>query len=113
MRRLLLVLFVALPTLAFADVLSERPAPKPMTVIAPKPKPMAAVATPSRKVSKASLAAPAYASTADPGECRMTCAQTYYFCNAGAAVTDCPGAWSRCTATCASPSLDPGISTAP
>ena len=112
MRRLVLIV-VALPTFAFADVLSETPAPKPMTVIAPKAKPVAAAATPSRKVSQVSLAAPASGSTADPSECRMTCAQTRYVCDAARGDTDCPSAWSRCVATCASPSLDPGNSTAP
>jgi hypothetical protein len=113
MRRLLLVFLVALPTLAFADVLSETPAPRPMLQVTPRAKPAAAKA-PVRQQTQLSLAAlPSPSVGVDPGECRMTCAQTRYACDAVGGAGDCPGAWSRCVATCVSPSLDPGFATAP
>jgi hypothetical protein len=39
----------------------------------------------------------------DPGQCRASCAKTYYFCNATGDDDSCVGRWvqckSRCTAT--------------
>ena len=49
----------------------------------------------------------------DPSDCRMTCAQTYYDCRAGDHPDECAGTWGQCVATCNSPSLAPGYSTAP
>jgi len=53
------------------------------------------------------------ATPADPSACRMTCAQTYYFCRAGDRPDDCAGTWGQCVATCDSPNLATGYSTAP
>ena len=37
---------------------------------------------------------------ADPGQCRVTCAHTYYFCLAGEDAPSCPQNWSSCLITC-------------
>jgi hypothetical protein len=50
---------------------------------------------------------------ADPSDCRMSCAQTYYFCRSGDHPDDCAGTWGQCVATCNSPNLAPGYSTVP
>jgi hypothetical protein len=50
---------------------------------------------------------------ADAGQCRMSCAQTYYFCRAGDHPDDCAGPWGQCVATCNAPNLAPGFSTTP
>ena len=49
----------------------------------------------------------------EPSECRMNCAQTFYFCRAGDHPEDCAGPWGQCVASCNSPNLSPGYSTAP
>jgi hypothetical protein len=49
----------------------------------------------------------------DPAACRMSCAQTYYFCRAGDHPDDCSGAWGQCVATCNSPTLATDFSTTP
>jgi hypothetical protein len=49
----------------------------------------------------------------DPAQCRMSCAQTYYFCRAGDHPDDCAGTWGQCVATCNSPNLSPGYATTP
>ena len=38
-------------------------------------------------------------------QCRMSCAQTYYFCLAGNQIDDCPASWSQCRAGCSSAPL--------
>lgn len=49
----------------------------------------------------------------DAGECRMGCAQAYYFCRAGDQTSDCASSWSQCVAACDLPALGPAFSTAP
>jgi hypothetical protein len=57
---------------------------------------------------------PAPASAAnDPSQCRMGCAQTYYFCRAGDHPDNCAETWGQCVATCTSPNLAPASSTTP
>jgi hypothetical protein len=36
----------------------------------------------------------------DSGECRLGCAQSYYFCLAAEAPDTCSGAWTSCLAAC-------------
>ena len=48
-----------------------------------------------------------------PSQCRMGCAQTYYFCRAGDHPDDCSRTWGECVATCTSPDLAPSYSPAP
>ena len=38
-------------------------------------------------------------------QCRMACAQTYYFCLAGNQSDDCPTTWSQCRSGCSSDPL--------
>jgi len=68
--------------------------------------------TPTNSPPKITPAAPT-TSPADPSECRMSCAQTYYFCRAGDQPDACAGTWGQCVATCNSPDLARGFSTAP
>ncbi len=49
----------------------------------------------------------------DAGQCRMGCAQTYYFCRAGDHPDDCAGTWGQCVASCDSPNLATGYSAPP
>ncbi|MEJ0066919.1 MAG: hypothetical protein WDM85_17135 [Caulobacteraceae bacterium] len=49
----------------------------------------------------------------DPAQCRMDCAQTYYFCRAGDHPDACAETWGQCVATCNSPNLAQGYSTTP
>jgi len=39
-------------------------------------------------------------SSAQAGQCRLACAQTYYFCLASEAPDDCPSAWTQCRVGC-------------
>ena len=49
----------------------------------------------------------------DPSECRMGCAQAYYFCRAGDHPDDCAPAWGQCVAACDAPALGAGAPPAP
>ncbi len=76
--------------------------------------PSASQATVQAASTAPTIKPPAPISTpADPSECRMGCAQTYYFCRAGDHPDDCAGSWGQCVSTCNSPNLAPGYSTAP
>jgi hypothetical protein len=99
----LTLLLIALPALALAaDAGGGRAKPS-----AP-PATMQRAATPP---VSSPLAPPSV--TTDPAQCRMGCAQTYYFCRAGDHPDDCAGSWGQCVATCNSPNLAPAYSTAP
>ncbi len=37
------------------------------------------------------------------GQCRLSCAQSYYFCLAGELSDDCPSTWGQCRAACDAP----------
>jgi hypothetical protein len=97
-------LLVALPALALAaDVGAGRAKP-----------PSSAQATVQRAATPPVSTPPARVSVPDdPAQCRMSCAQTYYFCRAGDHPDDCAGTWGQCVATCNSPNLAPGFSTTP
>jgi hypothetical protein len=99
----LTLLLIALPALALAaDAGGGRT------------KPSAPPATMQRAATMpltSPLAPPSVAT--DPAQCRMGCAQTYYFCRAGDRPDDCAGSWGQCVATCNSPNLAPAYSTAP
>ena len=102
----LTLLLIALPALALAaDANADR------TKSASPPSAQATVqsaATPPVIKPPAPSSAPA-----DPAQCRMDCAHTYYFCRAGEHPDDCAGTWGQCVATCNSPNLAPGYSTTP
>jgi hypothetical protein len=62
----------------------------------------AAAATPA--ASRPAQPAIASVAAVDPHQCRMACAQPYYFCLAGAAPEPCPDEWRRCVVGCDWPS---------
>ena len=62
----------------------------------PAPTAVAAAAKP-RKAAATPLASPA---PADDGQCRRTCAHSYYRCLAGDYAEQCPQAWTLCHADC-------------
>jgi len=105
----LVFLLVALPALALAAdaggggrlKFAAQPSPAPATVQSAATIP---VITPPT---------PAATPVVEPAECRMGCAQTFYFCHAGEHPDDCAGTWGQCVASCNSPNLAPGYSTAP
>src|SRR5580693_8771889 len=98
----LTLLLIALPALSLAaDAGGERSRATP----APTGQPAVDLPTISPR-------APSTASS-DPAQCRMVCAQTYYFCRAGDRPDDCARTWGECVAICTSPELAPGYSTAP
>ena len=98
----LTLLLIALPALALAaDAGAARPAGS-------HPATMQRAATPPVIRPPAPLS-----TTNDPSQCRMGCAQTYYFCRAGDHTDGCAETWGQCVATCNSPNLAPGYSTAP
>ncbi|HLY78095.1 MAG TPA: hypothetical protein VKQ70_01890 [Caulobacteraceae bacterium] len=101
----LAVLLVALPALALAaDVGAQRTgATAPASTQAVQRVATAPVMRPPPPISL----------PADPAQCRMDCAQTYYVCRAGERPEECAGPWGQCVATCNSPNLAPGYSTAP
>jgi hypothetical protein len=49
----------------------------------------------------------------DPSDCRMTCAQTYYFCSAGGEDDGCGQRWSQCVPACSNPAPGPTASAVP
>ena len=102
----LVLLLIAVPALAFAadaDGGKIRPAQPQAQQATVQP-----AATASVRLSPTTPSVPT-----DPSECRMSCAQTYYFCRAGDHPEDCSGGWGQCVAACNSPNLAPGYSTAP
>ena len=107
----------ALPIAALAAVALAAAATGPtgrVTVVALTAKASAATADTAKAAPPvAAPALPAPSPPADAGECRMGCAQGYYFCRAGEQTGDCGSSWSQCVATCNSPDLEPGVSTAP
>lgn len=46
---------------------------------------------------------PAAQVRAAPAQCRLTCAQEYYFCLAGDGTDDCAPHWGQCRAACDAP----------
>jgi hypothetical protein len=100
------LLLTALPVLALAASASGgdiKPAPQPARPAAVQAAATAPTITPL----------PPSATPADPSECRMTCAQDYYFCRGTDRVDDCARTWSECVVVCNSPNLAKGYSTAP
>ena len=80
-----------------------RPAPTPPTYGAP-PKTAGERQAEQRRLSSVErlpvLTPPPLQSRVDPGQCRMTCARTYYFCAAGESAEDCSTGWAQCRAGC-------------
>jgi hypothetical protein len=111
----LALLLVMLPTLAIAASADVLPDGGKLVIPPPvKPDPVAnatpaATATPPPTFAYAPPISPA----ADPSECRMSCAQSLYFCSAGDRADNCSSTWTRCVATCNSPELNPTASATP
>ena len=53
---------------------------------------------PLRSLSDTPVAGPA-------GQCRLSCAQSYYFCLSGDGGDDCPATWGQCRAACDAPGV--------
>jgi hypothetical protein len=49
----------------------------------------------------------ASAAPADPGQCRISCAHTYYFCLAGQDAPSCPQNWTSCLNDCSRAPIQP------
>ena len=41
----------------------------------------------------------------EAGQCRLSCAQSYYFCLSGDGGDDCPATWGQCRAACDAPGV--------
>jgi len=105
LARLALVL-VMLPTIAIAASADVMPDGGKLVIPPPaKPDPVANAAPAGTEAPPPTVA--------DPSECRMSCAQTMYFCRAGDHPDDCSSGWSKCVSTCNSPELDHSASATP
>ena len=106
LRRLALIAALA-PAVALAA--------GPIAVPPPKPQPPApsAPASPPPSPTGVAPSPPGSPVPADASACRIGCANANYVCHAGDDPSGCDGAWSQCVATCNTPNLDPGVSTAP
>jgi hypothetical protein len=58
------------------------------------------------KTSTPALASAVTSVAADPAECRIACADSYYVCRTAPRPDDCAPAWSQCVAGCELPNLD-------
>jgi hypothetical protein len=103
----LVFLLVALPALALAADAGGGGRLKYAVAAAPQATVQTAATVPLLKPPP-----PATAPT-DPAQCRMGCAQSFYFCRASERPDDCAGPWGQCVASCNSPNLAPGYATAP
>ncbi|HEY3695720.1 hypothetical protein [Phenylobacterium sp.] len=45
----------------------------------------------------------------DPGQCRIACARSYYFCLAGDDAETCAPSWGQCRGACTAPSFSPPL----
>ena len=106
----LALLIVMLPAIALAaDALPDGGKltipPQPVKAAPPADAPPAPPPPPVATVAVARV---------DPSDCRMTCAQTYYFCSAADSGGDsCGGRWSQCVAACSNPALSSTASAVP
>jgi hypothetical protein len=118
MRRLLTLLIL---TLALASPAGAQQSPAP-SAIAPAPTLRGSLSADSQGVagsaSVVDAARAALAQSAIPlrslsdrpvageaGQCRLSCAQSYYFCLSGDGGDDCPATWGQCRAGCDAPGV--------
>jgi hypothetical protein len=106
LARLASIAAVLLPALALAAPQAQDPSTTggPIRVVAQPARPE--LDRPARRVS---LPAAAPTPAGDPSDCRMSCAQTYYFCRAGEDPDACAPTWGQCVAGCNSPALAPEV----
>jgi hypothetical protein len=107
-------LLVLLLTLAAGDAswaaINASGAPvadKPPAARIPPTRVKRALAKPAKSSLILAAAKPkASAPPADVNQCRLNCAQTYYFCQAGEETESCGSAWAGCRSSCATPLED-------
>lgn len=76
--------------------------------------PSAAEAAAATLTAAQAMSAPTAEVRAAPAQCRLACAQEYYFCLAGDGTDDCAPHWGQCRAACDAPfSLDRLASNSP
>jgi hypothetical protein len=127
MSRSLAFLFLSL--LVAAPAAAQEKRAKPTTVIRPSPlaglrsaaAPEALAARTGRTLTAppplaspvatpiATLPLPFTPQASEPGQCRMACAQSYYFCLAGDDAETCAPSWGQCLSSCTGPPLTPPL----
>jgi hypothetical protein len=117
MRRVLILCVIALAVAGSAGAQEKKARPKPALsspvlrgAVASAPISRAASPPPPVEISAAqSLFLPSPIASAPvggaPQQCRLSCAQTYYFCLAGDAPEGCSANWSQCRSSCDAPTL--------
>ncbi|MDR3513157.1 MAG: hypothetical protein P4L73_16095 [Caulobacteraceae bacterium] len=96
----------ASPGLAAAKA-GEAAAPTPKRIVVLR----GAQAVPRAPVRPAPLAPPSPIASAipvDAGQCRLGCAQAYYFCTSAEDAESCSGTWVSCLTRCSPSALRPG-----
>lgn len=105
MRRAALILSLSLVFAAPVGAQSANDAPR---LRGAQPTPPSETPAPTSAMPAASAGMTLAPPGPDAGRCRLSCAQSYYFCLASDTPDDCPGAWSQCRAACDSPLPPPG-----
>ena len=88
-----------------APNLGRTPAAPPRPAFGGPPRTAGEVRAEQQRITAANpplpvLVAPPLPTRADPGQCRVRCAQTYYFCAGGDSADECAPAWAQCRAAC-------------
>lgn len=91
-----------------APALGRAPAWPPRPALGGPPRTAGELRADQRRVTAANppspvLGPPPAPGRADPGMCRIRCAQTYYFCAGGDSGDECSSAWAQCRAACEPP----------
>jgi hypothetical protein len=90
---------VVAPQAAATGLRGSQTAAGAPTKAAPKTAAAVPAAPPVTLALRQSEAAPG-ASRDEGGQCRLTCAHSYYFCLAGEDAPSCPTSWTSCLADC-------------
>lgn len=116
MRRLLTLCIVALAVAGPVGAQEKKPRPRPPTPspalrgsVSAAPMSPAAPAPPVGINAAQSLFLPAPIASAPvggaPQQCRLSCAQTYYFCLSSEDGESCSANWGQCRSACDAPTL--------
>lgn len=97
-----LILVLAAPALAAPALRGSQSADPPAPVGASAPQTPAVDLAPQLPIPLRTLAETPVGGEA--GQCRLTCAQSYYFCLASDGAEDCAPTWGQCRAKCDAPS---------